>query len=204
LLVEDYDISDQSGRSRLLMPGIEWSRLRADNSLRPRKGSKIAFEVRAAADSLGSDTSFLQTVSEGKWVWSLMSTSRILVRSQLGMTSEEVFSRLPPSVRFFAGGDNSVRGYGFETLGEVEDGDVIGGRKLLVGSIELDKLVRPDWSVALFVDSGSAFNDTANFSTGVGIGVRWYSPLGPIRLDLAHPLDDSRSVRVHVSLGPDV
>ncbi len=87
----------------------------------------------------------------------------------------------------------------------MENGDVVGGRKLLTGSLEADIRIRNNWSLALFVDSGSAFDGNPEFSTGVGVGVRWYSPLGPVRLDLAHPLDDpDTNLRIHFSLGPDL
>jgi translocation and assembly module TamA len=130
---------------------------------------------------------------------------RVIGRVHAGWTFQNEFEDLPPSVRFFAGGDNSVRGYGYEELGPEQDGEVVGGRRLLTGSLEFDVLLRPNWSVAAFVDSGSAFNTTPDFSTGVGLGLRWYSPLGPLRFDLAHPLDDpDRSVRLHISLGPDL
>src|SRR5690606_9589236 len=106
LLIEDFEVADQVGRSRLLMPGIGWRRTRADNELRPTRGSRLNLELRAAADTLGSDTSFFQAIAGGKWVWSLPSTARILVRAEVGLTEERSFAELPPSVRFFAGGDN--------------------------------------------------------------------------------------------------
>jgi len=205
--VEDFEVGDQVGRSRLLMPGMEWSRIRADNTLRPRRGSKLAVEIRAAADALGSDTSFFQTVAEGRLIRPLAERSRFLLRAKLGVTWEDSFNNLPPSVRFFAGGDDSVRGYGFETLGpRNEKGEVIGGSSLVTASFEYEYSLRPRWSVAFFIDSGNAFDGTdSDAKTGAGFGARWQSPLGPIRFDLASPLDDpTRSVRIHVNLGPDL
>jgi len=123
------------------------------------------------------------------------------------VTMKDELSELPASVRFFAGGDRSIRGYDFETLGPVdENGVVVGGTHLLEGSVEIDRLVRDNWALAAFVDSGSAFNTSrAEFSTGVGIGIRWYSPVGPVRFDIAHPLDDpDQSFRIHISLGPEL
>lgn len=207
LVVEDFEVSDQSGRTRLLMPGIEWTRLQADSSIRPRNGSRVAFEVRGAGDRLGSSTSFVQAVIEGKWITSLDNDARILIRGRLGLTAEDVFEDLPASVRFFAGGDNSVRGYKFESLGPTnEAGEVVGGSGLLTGSFEYEHPVRNRWSVAFFVDSGNAFRGSDfDAKTGVGVGARWQSPLGPIRIDVAAPLDDpDRSARLHVSLGPDL
>jgi translocation and assembly module TamA len=206
-LVEDFEVADQVGRSQLLMPGINWTRLRADNSIRPRAGSKLSLEVRAAADAVGSDTSFVQAVAQGKWIWSLRGGARLLLRGHVGATAERAFAQLPPSVRFFAGGDNSVRGYDFETLGPVDaDGKVVGGSSLAAGSFEYEHPLRERWSLAVFVDSGNAFDGARiDAKTGAGFGGRWQSPLGPIRVDLAHPFDDSAdSWRLHISLGPDL
>ena len=86
-------------------------------------------------------------------------------------------------------------------------GNVVGGADKLVGSIEFDQRVFDNWSVAAFVDTGNAFDSFKDLSlkTGVGAGIRWYSPLGPIRLDVGVPLDDAPdSFRIHITLGPDL
>jgi translocation and assembly module TamA len=207
LSIEDFEIADQVGRSRLLMPGVDWTRLRADRPLRPSKGSRIRFMVRGAGDSLGSDTSFVQGTADWKWIWSLANTGRIITRGQLGLTQEASFDELPPSVRFFAGGDQSIRGYDFESLGpEDATGQVVGGTGIAVASFEYEQPVRPKWSVAFFVDSGNAFKDsTIDAKTSAGVGVRWQSPLGPIRLDIGVPVNDPlHDARLHVSIGPDL
>ena len=207
LSIEDFEIAGQAGTSRLLMPAVDWTRLRADAPLHPTKGSRIRFMVRAAGDGLGSDTSFVQGTAEGKWIWSLGNRGRILTRAQLGLTQEDNFDDLPPSVRFFAGGDQSIRGYDFETLGPEDDqGQVIGGTGIAVASFEYEQPVRGKWSVAFFVDSGNAFKDsTFDVKTGAGVGVRWQSPLGPIRFDIGVPVNDpTHDTRLHVSIGPDL
>jgi translocation and assembly module TamA len=170
-------------------------------------GSKLSFEVRGAADEIVSDTTFVQATALGKWIWSTPRGQRILVRTQLGATAEREFEELPASVRFFAGGDNSVRGYAFEELGPVDaDGNVIGGSSLATGSFEFEQPLRARWSLAFFVDSGNAFERSEmDAKTSVGLGGRWQSPLGPIRIDLALPLEDDHDEwRVHVTLGPDL
>jgi translocation and assembly module TamA len=207
LRVEDFEIADVEDRARLLMPGIGWTRIRADNEIRPTVGSKLAFEIRGAHDAIVSDTTFVQATALGKWIWSLPRGQRILVRTQLGATAEREFDELPASVRFFAGGDNSVRGYSFEELGPVDaDGNVIGGSSLATGSFEFEQPLRARWSLAFFVDSGNAFERSEmDAKTSVGLGGRWQSPLGPIRIDLALPLeDDHDDWRVHITLGPDL
>ena len=121
---------------------------------------------------------------------------------------DDEFSDVPPSMRFFVGGNNSVRGYDFKSRGpENEDGDVIGGDSLLVGSLELEYALNEQWGLALFYDAGSAFNadEDMDFIQGAGIGVRRYTQVGPIKLDLATRVNDSNdNIRIHFSVGFDI
>jgi translocation and assembly module TamA len=207
LLIEDFEIGDEIGRTTLLQPGISWFKVQADNTIRPDRGYRILLEVSAASKRLASDTDFLKTVFATRWIRSFENGGRILTRIRAGITWEDEFDKLPPSVRFFAGGDNSIRGYQFRSLGPIDmDGDVIGGNRLLVGSVEYEHPVKPRWSVATFYDVGNAFRDSDFHAVaGAGIGARWQSPLGPIRLDLAKPLDGPDSgMRYHISFGPDL
>jgi translocation and assembly module TamA len=207
LQVEDFVVADERGRSNLLMPGIDWTRIRADNPLRPRHGSKLELELRTATDAVFSDTTFFQARAVGKWIWSLAHGGRFLVRGQVGMTAKNALAELPPSVRFFAGGDSSVRGYDFKSLGPVDaTGKVIGGSSLAEGSFEFEHPLKGRWSLAWFADAGNAFEGShIAAKRSAGFGGRWQSPLGPIRIDLAHPFDDPATQwRFHVSLGPDL
>ncbi|MFU8815995.1 MAG: autotransporter assembly complex protein TamA [Pseudomonadales bacterium] len=203
--VEDFEVGEQEGTSQLLLLGTNWARTTSINAPRPLQGYSLSFDVRGAGRMLLSDNDLLQMIVRGRQIVPLGDRFRLLARAHAGWTWQREFADLPPSVRFFAGGDNSVRGYGFESIGPEKDGSVVGGQRLLTGSLELDAAIRPNWSVAVFADSGSAFNGSPEFSTGVGVGVRWYSPLGPLRFDVAHPLDDpDNRVRLHISLGPDL
>jgi translocation and assembly module TamA len=203
--IEDFEVGDQEGTSQLLLFGTSWSRSSNIDQPRPRLGYSFSLDLRGAAEALLSDNDLVQAIARGRQILPLGGPFRLLGRVQAGWTWLSEFEDLPPSVRFFAGGDNSVRGYGYEELGPEEDGEVVGGKRLLTGSLEIDALIRPNWSVAAFVDSGSAFDDKPDFSTGVGLGLRWYSPLGPLRFDVAHPLDDpDHDFRIHISLGPDL
>lgn len=205
--LEDFTVADQDTDSQLLMFGSSWETTKGRELGRSAKGYRFSFDLRGASDKLVSDTSFVQLRSTAKWIRSMGANTRVIARAHLGLTAIDDVSTLPASVRFFAGGDQSIRGYEFESLGPVnDDGDVIGGTHLVDASLEFDHRVRDKWAIAAFVDSGSAFNDSdIEFSTGVGVGVRWYSPIGPIRIDFAHPLDDpDKSVRVHIGFGPDL
>jgi translocation and assembly module TamA len=202
--VEAFEVADVEDVSRLVIVGKNWSRTWGDSGMRPMDAVRLGGELRGAVSRLGSDTDFIQMRVNARYIRRLFGNVRMLTRLETGGTIRSEFEELPPSVRFFAGGDNSVRGYGFRSLGTERDGEVIGGSHLLTGAVEIDVAVASHWSVAAFLDSGTAFTDALDFSTGAGLGVRWYSPIGPVRLDIAHPFDDTRSFRVHLSLGPDI
>jgi translocation and assembly module TamA len=207
LLIEDFEIGNDLGQTTLLQPGVGWFKVQADNTIRPDRGYRVLLEISAASEQLASDTDFLKLVFATRWIRSFDNRGRLLTRLRAGITWEDQFDRLPPSVRFFAGGDNSIRGYQFQSLGPINsDGDVIGGNRLLVGSVEYEHPVKNRWSVATFYDAGNAFRDNDfDAVAGAGIGARWQSPLGPIRIDFAKPLDGlDRDTRFHISFGPDL
>ncbi len=205
LTFEDFEVGDQEGDSRLVLFTSHWTYSTGSQQSRPMRGTRFNAYVRGALRALGSDSDVMQAGLAAKQIVPFFYGTRFIVRGEVGWTWQNSFADLPPSLRFFAGGDNSVRGYDLDALGTLEDGEVIGGPKLLLGSLEWDMPVKENWALALFVDSGSAYKNKPNFSHSIGLGLRWFSPLGPIRLDLAHPLDNDRaSIRLHISLGPDI
>ncbi len=205
---ENFAFGDApSQQSRLLIAGAALSYQRADNPLFARKGVSVNLDVHGAEQSLASETTFVQAMLGVNAVWPLGLRGRFLVRGEAGVIEAEDFDRLPPGERFFTGGDRSVRGYAFQTLSPTNAaGDDIGGSHLTVASIEADYLVRGNLGLAVFVDHGGAgqrFGD--DLRSGVGIGLRYRSPVGMVRIDLAHPLDDDdNAFRLHLSLGPDL
>ncbi|MBR9829680.1 MAG: outer membrane protein assembly factor [Oceanospirillales bacterium] len=202
---ETWTFENEEQDSTLLIPSARFSRTQADNRLNTTRGHQISFGVAAAAKSLLSDTDLLQLDVRGKRVDTLSDRWRLLTRAEVGMTLIDSVDDLPASLRFYAGGDNSVRGYDYQSLGpKGDDGEVIGGRYLVAGSVEVDYLVRDNWRVAAFVDTGNAFDNTdTELKTGAGIGARWQSPVGPVRLDFAVPLDED-GWQIHFTLGPDL
>ena len=130
------------------------------------------------------------------------------LRSSFGGTWVGDFFELPPSERFFTGGDNTIRGYEFEELGPEDDaGEVIGGTYLGIVSLEYEHPVTNTWSGAAFVDAGNSFGgegSSTGIKLGIGVGVRWRSPVGPIRADLAHPVGGNQTIRFHLRIGPDL
>jgi translocation and assembly module TamA len=203
--LEDFTIGEEDGRSRLLMPGLRFSRRKYNDLIRPTKGYRFALETRGAAKVLGSNTNFLQFLVNGDALIPLPFRFLLLTRVEGGTTLADSLGDLPPSVRFFAGGDRSVRGYAYQSLGPKDaNGDVTGGKHLLVGSIELEKAISKIFGVAAFYDVGNAFNSFGHMDLqqGVGLGIRIYTPVGPIRFDLARQVGvKDPDFRVHFTVG---
>ncbi|NWO05180.1 MAG: outer membrane protein assembly factor [Alteromonadaceae bacterium] len=194
--------------SSLLLPGVSYSHLQANEPLDPSRGYRLQVDVAGAHRELLSDADVLHVNVLAKGLYTVAGKHRLLARFNFGGVATNSFDDVPPSLRFFAGGDQSVRGYGYETLSPRDENDVaVGGRYLLVGSGEYQYEFRDNWRVAAFVDRGNAVNDVFDrLATGAGIGVRWVSPVGPLRLDVAKGLDDEfgGGWRIHFSMGPEL
>lgn len=196
-----------SATEAILFGGAQLTRKVADDPLVPRRGYSWSADLRGGSDAFGSGTSFARLHASANVVRSLGERVRVLLRGEYGAITATEFGQLPPSQRFYAGGDGSVRGYAYQSLGPKDaNGASIGGRYLLVASAELEFRIVGDYGAALFFDAGNA-SDSArpDLSRGVGIGARWRSPVGVVGLDIAHPLDDpDTDFRVHLSVGSDL
>jgi len=204
---EEYRLGDDSGLSTLLMPGVAYSLLRSDNRIDPSNGYRLEFELAAAKQGLMSDADLIHANAMLKGLSTLFERHRFLGSVQLGANLTDEYTQVPPSLRYFAGGDQSVRGYDYQSLSPTNsDGDRIGGRYQFAMTAEYQYSLTEKWRVATFMDQGNAFNsaDFPSLKSSVGVGVRWVSPVGPIRVDLAHPLDDDGGVRLHFSMGPEL
>ena len=202
---EDFSIGDDDDTVTYLIPGASLSRLRADNAVFPRRGYSVTADVRGSTASLISETSFVRSEGTARIVWPLASDMRLIMRGQIGIIAVEDFSKLPLNERFFAGGDQSVRGYGYQRLGPTDEtGEVVGGRYMTAVSAEVDYLFIGNFGAAVFVDSGNADdNFPVDPYTSAGVGFRWRSPVGMFRLDFAHPFTNSDDrYRIHISIGP--
>ncbi|WP_231890231.1 autotransporter assembly complex protein TamA [Methylomonas methanica] len=201
---EDFTIGPTRTKTLLLVPGGNWLKSVSNNPLRPSKGYRANIALSGSYENPLSDVSFLQTDLSLVWMQPFFWDSKFILHTEMAATLVDQFDKLPPSYRFYAGGINSIRGYGYKELGPKDHlGNVIGGKFLSVVSIEYEKTVFDDWGIAAFVDSGNAFNpDSMLFKTGAGLGVRWYSPLGPVRVDFAVPLNESdSSFQIHFAAG---
>ena len=204
---EDFVIAGESGDSTLLMPGVSWSRTWGKNFINVLDGLRFDISLRGASEKLVSDTNFTQLQGGLKGIHSMNRSNRLIARGNLGGIWTQDFDQLPASVRFFAGGSQSVRGYAYQSLGPVdENGNVVGGKYLMVGSIEYEHSLNSKWGAALFYDAGNAINNTTEkLERGAGFGIRWKSPVGPVRVDLASALSrEGQPWRLHINIGPDL
>ena len=197
------------GSSKLLFAEGSLSRQRVNDKLNPRKGYVLDFGVRLASNAVLSDTDIAQTWGRLTWLIPQGEKARIKLRGEVGAMTVGNFDALPPDLRFFAGGDRSVRGFDYHEIGEVNaNGIIIGGKYLAVASAEYEYYFRENWGAAVFVDAGDAFIDRFSLNVGAGVGLRWRSPLGPIRLDVGFPVQTDlplqASWRLHAQLGPDL
>ena len=200
--------NDEKGTSTLLLPGAGYSKIYADSPLDPSRGYRLQFDITGSHRAALSDVDILHVNALVKGLFTIADKHRFVGRFQAGAVATNRFSDVPPSLRFFAGGDQSVRGYGYETLSPENDNGVpVGGRFLMVGSGEYQYQFADQWRAAMFVDHGNAVNDLSDpLATGVGIGVRWISPVGPLRFDVAKGLDREfgGDWRIHFSMGPEL
>jgi translocation and assembly module TamA len=204
----DFEIASEQRETSLLYAEGVLTRREADDLTFPRSGRSTSYTLRAAPLDVLTDTSFTQLSAEAKWIQGIGNRQRLLVRAALGTMAVKDFDRLPPELRFFAGGDRSIRGFDYESLGSVNSlGEVIGGEHLVVASVEYERFILDKWGAAVFVDAGDAFR-SVDFRTnvGAGIGIRWLSPVGMVRADVAYPIvsELAESIRFHVSIGPDL
>ncbi len=199
---------EETRTSSLFSLGARTERSAFEKGIWPRRGWGLRGEVRASPGLLSS-TAFLRAWIFGRWLVPLGERGRLALRGEGGTAVVEDFDRYPNSLRFFAGGDNSIRGYDWKELGpETAQGEVIGGRHLLTFSLEYDHQVAEHWVAAGFVDGGNAFDDSLDeIYWGAGFGVRWLSPVGAVRFDLAWPWyegHDTRLSDLHIHFGFEV
>jgi translocation and assembly module TamA len=203
----DFEIADELGSTSLLYADAMLTRRRSDNVLFPTRGVSVLYGLRLSAESLLSDTTLAQIRAEAKWVRPAGKQARLILRAAAGAMVVDDFDALPPELRFFAGGDRSVRGFDYQEIGETNaTGGVIGGKYLTVASVEYEHYFLPKWGAAAFVDAGDAYSSDLNANVGAGIGVRWRSPVGLVRLDVGYPVvtDLEKEVRFHIVIGPDL
>jgi translocation and assembly module TamA len=202
LPLADGTLSSQ--KDTLLIPGISFSTL----PVRPGLTTDLLHyslyaELTGSPSTLGSDASYIRFRFQGERIFDLSDLWHLRVRGELGVSQVADFSELPASQRFFAGGDNSVRGFGLNELSPKDaSGNNIGGRHLLVGTVELERQLPRNFGLAVFADGGNAFNhfgDPLEYSAGLGL--RWHVSVASIGVDVAQALSESgRTPRLHLHI----
>ncbi|AYP21955.1 BamA/TamA family outer membrane protein [Pantoea agglomerans] len=193
----------------LLYPGVSVNRTRSRGGLMPTWGDSQRYSADVSDTTWGSDVDFLILQAQNVWIRTLGDSHRFVARGNLGWIETNDFEKVPPDLRFFAGGDRSIRGYKYKNISpRDDDGKLTGASKLATGSLEYQYNVTGKWWGAVFVDSGEAVNDIkqSNVKTGAGVGVRWSSPVGPIKFDIARPIgdDEEHGLQFYVGLGPEL
>ncbi|QYR53066.1 autotransporter assembly complex protein TamA [Lysobacter soyae] len=194
----------------LYYPQIRVDYVNVDDRLYPRRGWGVGLTARGGA--VRGQGAFGQLQMRGQWFKGIGDSDRLIVRGELGRSFHADTAVIPPSLRFYAGGDRSIRGYNWREVGpRLIDATgkkryALGADNLFTTSVEYEHYFRPQWGVAAFVDSGSAFNGkTPDWHTGVGVGVRWRSPVGPVRIDIARGLNTPDSAfTLHFNIGADL
>ncbi len=192
----------------LIMPGVSYSRSRSKGSPFPIWGQGTSFQLMGGSKQVLSTIDFLKVLGTFRYLRAISDRNTIIGGVQFGAIRSNNYRRVPVSQRFFAGGDRSVRGFSYKDISpRAPNGDAVGGRYLEVLSVEYNYRFLDRWSGALFVEGGRAFNSfEAAYSVGAGFGIRWQSPVGAFRIDIARPISDNDGddIRVHLSLGPDL
>jgi translocation and assembly module TamA len=216
-LDESWNSEGLDRQNDYLLPGVSLSqRIHGGSLVNPESGFSHWYRAEAGGSELGSDIDLLRLTANFGFIHSLGEQHRFVLRTDIGaaFVADSDRDQLAPSLNFFAGGNQSIRGYGYQSIGneivvEGDDGEpvrlIVGGDRLLTASAEYQYSFTPSWRGALFVDAGDAF-DEGEFeaNVGVGFGVHFVTQVGAIRLDLANPVtDDDPSWRFHLAIGAE-
>jgi translocation and assembly module TamA len=205
---ERFTIGEQDTSTFIVLPGIRLADFRYSDAVRPERGYRYSVDLRGTHQILGSDTGLIQLIADGGNILPLPGGFLLLTRLRAGFTLQnEPLEAVPVSLRFFAGGDRSVRGYAYQSLGPEDDsGNVTGGKHILAGSLELERPLSGNWGAAVFYDAGNAFNSFSHIRLfqGVGIGARYYSRVGAIKVDVARRIGvENPGFRLHFTVGAE-
>lgn len=220
ILDEEWGVFTDSFSANFVLAGVTFSqRYRRGSLVDPELGFSQFYSIEGASIAAGSDEDVLRLYGSLAGVYRLGEKWRAVARGEVGhlWSSSRQPQDLPPSLAFFAGGDNSIRGYGYQSVGrevaprllDAQDevaakSLVVGGSRLLTGSLEVQRYFGERWRGALFVDAGDAFVDDFETNIGVGFGVHYLSPVGALRVELANPVTrDGGSWRLHINIGAE-
>lgn len=193
-------------KQQALLFGYGMNKADVDSVTNPTRGIRQYYSVEVGADKALSDTNLAIVRAGVSGIYSFGDDKKHQVLGSLntGYIWADDFYEVPYKLRFFAGGDQSLRGYDYESLSPIDKGYLTGGQVLAVGSAEYNYEFRPGFRGAFFTDVGNAYDKNFDTDTkvGVGVGIRWASPVGVVRVDVAAGVtEESIPVRLHFFIG---
>ncbi|WP_414704542.1 autotransporter assembly complex protein TamA [Pseudoalteromonas lipolytica] len=204
---ETYQIGDEEQSSKMLMQGISYAKKDTEGGTTPYEGYQWLISAEFGLKDMFSTTNILRLQLQNAWLTTVADRHMIFLRANLGAMLVDDIDNVPFSLRFYAGGDQSVRGFAYQSISpEDEKGRLIGGKYLATGTVEYNYQFAEHWRAAVFVDSGTATNDfTDRVEVGAGFGFRYLTPVGPVRIDHAWGLTkESKSTRLSITIGPEI
>ena len=205
---ETYRIGDDEEKStEMLMPGISYARTKTKGGTTPYWGERWLISAEFGFDSVLSSTDIVRVQLQHAWLRTYFERHLLFLKANAGAMLVDNINNVPFSLRFYAGGDQSVRGFDYQSISpENEEGELIGGKYLLSGTVEYNYQFAEHWRAAIFVDSGTATNDFSDqVEVGAGFGFRYLTPIGPVRVDHAWGLTkQSKSTRLSITIGPEI
>lgn len=204
--IPDAFLANPNEQQQSLLFGYEVARTTSDKRVNPGKGFRQTYKVELGSETLLSDADMAIVNAGWRFIYSLGENDnhQFVGRGDLGYIFTEDFTKVPYNLRYFTGGDQTVRGFDYKSLSPEENGFKIGGQALAVGSLEYNYQFKEGWRAAVFSDVGNAYDKDFNTPTAysVGLGLRWASPIGPIRVDVASGIsDDDHPIRIHFFIG---
>ncbi|MFN5511745.1 MAG: autotransporter assembly complex protein TamA [Burkholderiales bacterium] len=198
---------EQRDRHSAWVVGWSWSLRDLDSPVFPTRGQVLNLQVSAAHEGLGSERSFMRGYASVARLIPVLNVAgreraRLLLRAELGHVQAASRDGIPSANLFRTGGGQSVRGYAAQSLGLALGEATVGGRMMAVGSVEWQQAIDEHWAWAVFADLGDVADRWANWRAhwGLGSGLRWRTPIGPLKIDLARGLQGGRW-RLYTSLG---
>lgn len=202
-LTDRQRIAEMAPNNRqALVATYSYTQRRLDNLIAPSRGHVASVEIDGGPRGLLNEANLLRVFGRVNWLSPYVNRFQAVMRAQLGQVLGASRNAVPGELLFRAGGDQSVRGYAYNSLGVEQNGAIVGGRVLAAFSSEIVYQVTPAWGAALFHDAGNAADSwrELNLNQGSGLGARWRSPIGPVNLDLAFGRQ-TREVRLHFWVG---
>ncbi|MEO2280896.1 autotransporter assembly complex protein TamA [Pseudoalteromonas pernae] len=204
--LEVFRIGEAEQKTKMLLPGVSFARQYSKGGTTPYWGKQWLISAEVGADSVASSTNIVRLQMQYAWLDTFFDKHMLFSKINLGAMYVDNINEVPVSLRFYAGGDQSVRGFKYESISPEVQGLKIGGKYLVAGTVEYNYQFATKWRSAFFVDAGTATNDfSEDLSVGVGVGIRYLTPVGPIRLDCAWAVSESDNpARLSITVGPEI